>query len=56
MAFIRAGFTGGFIGIVIGVADIFVNSNILEKLSSAGLYIASYFGKVCINTQEIQCT
>ena len=56
MGFIRAGFTGGFIGIVIGVADIFVNSKIIEKMSSVGLWLASFFGKICINTQEIQCT
>ncbi len=56
MGFIKAGFTGGFIGIVLSVTDIFVSSKILEKLSSVGLYIASSFGKVCINTNEIQCS
>ncbi len=56
MGFIKAGFTGGFLGIVISIADIFVISTILEKLSSVGLYLASSFGKVCINTTELQCT
>ena len=56
MGFIKAGFTGGFLGIVISIADIFVASAILERLSSIGLYLASSFGKVCINTTEIQCT
>lgn len=56
MGFIKAGFTGGFLGIVISIADIFMISTILEKLSSVGLYLASSFGKVCINTTEIQCT
>src|SRR3989344_5321796 len=56
MGFIKAGFTGGFLGIVISIANIFVNSKILEKLSSVGLYVANFFGKACINTEEIQCT
>ncbi|MBM3232015.1 hypothetical protein FJZ21_01395 [Candidatus Pacearchaeota archaeon] len=56
MRFIKAGFTGGFLGIVISIADIFVVSSIIERLSSIGLYIASSFGKVCINTTELQCT
>lgn len=56
MGFIKAGFTGGFLGIVISIADIFVVSPILERLSSIGLYVASSFGKACINTTEIQCT
>ncbi|SRR3989344_4280586 len=56
MGFIKAGFTGGFLGIVISIAHIFVNSEILEKLSSVGLYVANFFGKACINTEEIQCT
>src|SRR3989338_1511478 len=56
MGFIKAGFIGGFLGIVISIANIFVNSKILEKLSSVGLYVANFFGKACINTEEIQCT
>lgn len=56
MAFIKAGFTGGFLGIVISIADIFVVSPILSRFSSIGLYVASYFGKVCTNTSEIQCS
>ena len=56
MGFIRSGFTGGFLGIVISVADIFVKSQILERLSSLGLLLASQFGKVCINTPEEACT
>ncbi len=56
MSFIKSGFTGGFIGIVIGIADIFVNSRALEKVAGLGLWLASSFGKVCINTEEIQCT
>lgn len=56
MAFIKAGFTGGFIGIVLSVLDIFVNSRFIEKLSSVGLYVASYFGKVCVNTNDFECS
>lgn len=56
MGFIKAGFTGGFIGIVISIADVFFISKILERLSSIGLYVASSFGKVCINTAEVQCS
>ncbi|MEK6909228.1 MAG: hypothetical protein AABX23_04210 [Nanoarchaeota archaeon] len=56
MGFIKAGFTGGFLGIVISIADIFINSKILEKLSSLGVYVASSFGKVCINTITNECT
>lgn len=56
MGFIKAGFTGGFLGIVISIADIFVNSPYLEKLSSIGLYIAEMFGKACINTPVNECT
>ena len=56
MGFIRAGFTGGFLGIVISIADIFVNSRILERFSSVGLYVANFFGKVCINTTVNECT
>lgn len=56
MGFIKAGFTGGFLGIVISVSDIFVNSPILEKLSSLGRLLASQFGKVCINTGVNECT
>lgn len=56
MGFIKSGFTGGFLGIVISIADIFVVSTILERLSSIGTYLASSFGKVCINTTEIQCS
>lgn len=56
MGFIKAGFTGGFLGIVISIADIFVVSTILERLSSIGLYLANSFGKACINTSEVQCS
>ena len=56
MGFIKAGFTGGFLGIVISIANIFSTSTILGNLSSMGLYVASQFGKVCINTAEIQCS
>ena len=56
MGFIKAGFTGGFLGIVISIAHIFVNSRILEKLSSVGLYVADFFGKACINSETVQCT
>ena len=56
MGFIKAGFTGGFLGIVMGIAHIFVNSRILEKLSSVGLYVADFFGKACINSETVQCT
>lgn len=56
MGFIKAGFTGGFLGIVISIAEIFVNHPILEKLSSIGLYLASSFGKACISTIEVQCS
>lgn len=50
MGFIRAGFTGGFIGIVIGVGAIFINNQILQKLSSLGFLLAAAFGKVCIDS------
>lgn len=56
MGFIKSGFTGGFLGIVISIANIFINHPLLEKLSSIGLYVASSFGKVCINTPEAQCS
>jgi hypothetical protein len=56
MGFIKAGFTGGFLGIVISIADIFFNHPLLQKLSSIGLFVASSFGKVCINTSEVQCS
>ncbi|MEK6915512.1 MAG: hypothetical protein AABW89_03150 [Nanoarchaeota archaeon] len=49
MGFIRAGFTGGFLGIVVSILDIFVNSKTLERLSSVGLYLANFFGKACIS-------
>ncbi len=56
MGFIKAGFTGGFLGIVISIANIFSTSAILGNLSSIGLYVASQFGKVCVNTAEVQCS
>lgn len=56
MGFIKAGFTGGFLGIVISIASIFTAHPIVEKLASIGLYVASQFGKVCINTTEVQCS
>lgn len=56
MGFIKAGFTGGFLGIIISIASIFTTSPIVEKLASIGLYVASQFGKVCINTLESQCS
>lgn len=56
MGFIKAGFTGGFIGIVIGVGAIFTNYNLLQKLSSLGFLLAKSFGKVCIDTQLDSCS
>jgi hypothetical protein len=55
MGFIRAGFTGGFLGIVISIANIFVNSKVLENLSSVGLYLANFFGKACIDNSINEC-
>ena len=56
MGFIKAGFTGGFIGIVIGVAAIFVKSPLLQKLSYLGFLLAEAFGKVCIDTITDSCS
>ncbi len=56
MGFIKAGFTGGFIGIVIGVGAIFTRYEILNKLSSLGFLLAKYFGKVCTDTEIDTCT
>jgi hypothetical protein len=56
VGFIKAGFTGGFLGIVAAIANVFVESKLLERLSSAGLYLATFFGKACISTGEVQCT
>ena len=56
MGFIRAGFTGGFIGIIIGVGAIFTKYEILNKLSSLGFLLAKSFGKVCIDTQIDSCS
>ncbi|MGV8130887.1 MAG: hypothetical protein ACP5N7_02175 [Candidatus Pacearchaeota archaeon] len=56
MGFIKAGFTGGFLGIVISITSIFTAHPIVEKLASIGFYVASQFGKVCINTLESQCS
>ncbi len=56
MGFIKAGFTGGFIGIVIGVGAIFTSYNILHKLSSLGFLLAKAFGKVCVDTEMDTCT
>lgn len=56
MGFIKAGFTGGFIGIVISIADIFYSSKILERFTSVGLYLAAQFGKACINTETTECS
>ncbi len=56
MGFIKAGFTGGFIGIVIGVAAIFVKSPWLQKLSYLGFLLAEAFGKVCIDTIIDSCS
>ena len=56
MGFIKAGFTGGFIGILIGVAAIFVKSPLLQKLSYLGFLLAEAFGKVCIDTTAAACS
>ncbi len=56
MGFIRAGFTGGFIGIIIGVATIFVNYPLLQKISYLGFLVAEAFGKVCISTTTDTCS
>ncbi len=56
MGFIRAGFTGGFIGITIGVAAIFVNYPLLQKLSYVGFLLAETFGKVCVSTATDTCS
>mgnify|MGYP001595633595 CR=1 FL=1 len=56
MGFIKAGFTGGFIGIVIGVGAIFTRYEFLNKLSSLGLLLAKSFGKVCTDTSIDTCT
>jgi len=56
MGFIKSGFTGGFLGIVISITDIFLNSIWLERLSSVGLYVANFFGKACINSAVNECT
>ncbi len=56
MGFIRAGFTGGFIGILIGVATIFVNYPLLQKLSYVGFLVAEAFGKVCVSTATDTCS
>lgn len=56
MGFIKAGFTGGFLGIIISIASIFTTSPIVKNLASTGIYVASQFGKVCINTVEVQCS
>ncbi len=56
MGFIRSGFTGGFIGIIIGVAAIFVNYPLLQKLSYIGFLVAEAFGKVCISTATDTCS
>ena len=56
MGFIKSGFTGGFIGIVIGFAAIFTKSAIVQKLASVGFLLAAAFGKVCIDTLEGGCT
>ncbi len=56
MGFIRAGFTGGFTGIIIGVAAIFVNYPLLQKLSYVGFLLAEAFGKVCISNSTNICS
>ncbi len=49
MGFIRAGFTGGFLGIIISITHIFVESRFIDRLSSVGLYLANFFGKACLD-------
>ncbi|MEK6847492.1 MAG: hypothetical protein AABY16_04985 [Nanoarchaeota archaeon] len=56
MGLVKAGFTGGFIGIVIGVAAIFVKSPIIQKLSYLGFLLAESFGKACIDTAIDSCS
>ncbi len=56
MGFIRTGFTGGFIGIIIGVAAIFINYPLLQKISYIGFFVAEAFGKVCISTSTNICS